>query len=105
LVQQIGALLLLRVPVRALQLTIALAMIVIVAFSLTRKDSWAQISIRVLSSRRPVGYLATLRANADAYNTNTYPEVLRTFAQMIEGTPKVQTFEAVTSTSYALVGA
>jgi hypothetical protein len=38
------------------------------------------------------------RANADAYNTNTYPEVLRTFARMIDGTPKVQTFEAVTST-------
>ena len=38
------------------------------------------------------------KANADAYNTNTYPEVLRTFAKMIDGTPKVQTFEAVTST-------
>ena len=38
------------------------------------------------------------KANAEAYNTNTYPEVLRTFARMIDGTPKVQTFEAVTST-------
>ena len=38
------------------------------------------------------------RASADAYNTNAYPEVLRTFARMIDGTPKVQTFEAVTST-------
>jgi hypothetical protein len=38
------------------------------------------------------------KANADAYNTNTYPEVLRTFARFIDGTPKVQTFEAVTST-------
>ena len=38
------------------------------------------------------------KANADAYNTNTYPEVLRTLARMIDGTPKVQTFEAVTST-------
>src|ERR1700730_3879165 len=38
------------------------------------------------------------KANAEAYNTNTYPEVLRTFAKMIDGTPKVQTFEAVTST-------
>ena len=37
------------------------------------------------------------KANADAYNTNTYPEVLKTFARMIDGTPKVQTFEAVTS--------
>ena len=40
------------------------------------------------------------KASADAYNTNAYPEVLRTFARMIDGTPKVQTFEAVTSTSH-----
>ena len=38
------------------------------------------------------------KANADAYNTNAYPEVLKTFARMIDGTPKVQTFESVTST-------
>jgi hypothetical protein len=37
------------------------------------------------------------KANAEAYNTNTYPEVLRTLAKMIDGTPKVRTFEAVTS--------
>ena len=38
------------------------------------------------------------KANADAYNTTTYPEVLKKLARMIDGTPKVQTFEAVTST-------
>jgi hypothetical protein len=38
------------------------------------------------------------KADAEAYNTNTYPEVLKTFARVIDGTPKVQTFEAVTST-------
>jgi hypothetical protein len=37
------------------------------------------------------------KATAEAYNTNTYPEVLRTLAKMIDGTPRVQTFEAVTS--------
>ena len=43
--------------------------------------------------------------NAEAYNTNTYPEVLKGFAKMIDGTPKVQTFEAVTSTFHnSLVG-
>ncbi len=36
--------------------------------------------------------------SADAYNTNGYPEVLRTLGRMIDGTPKVQTFEAVSST-------
>jgi hypothetical protein len=38
------------------------------------------------------------KANAEAYNTNAYPEVLKAFARFIDGTPKVQTFEAVTST-------
>jgi len=38
------------------------------------------------------------RADAEAYNTSTYPEVLKTFARMLDGTPKVQTFDAVTST-------
>ena len=38
------------------------------------------------------------KANAEAYNTNSHPEVLKTFARMIDGTPKVQTFESVTST-------
>jgi len=38
------------------------------------------------------------RADAEAYNTNTYPEVLKTLARMIDGTPKVRTFETITST-------
>ena len=38
------------------------------------------------------------KANAEAYNTNAYPEVLKTFARLIDGTPTVQTFEAVNST-------
>ena len=38
------------------------------------------------------------KANADAYNTNAYPEVLKTLSRFIDGTPRVQTFEAVTST-------
>jgi hypothetical protein len=38
------------------------------------------------------------KTNAEAYNTDTYPEVLKTLARMVDGTPKVQTFESVTST-------
>jgi heme-degrading monooxygenase HmoA len=45
------------------------------------------------------------KAHAEAYNTNQYPEVLRVFAKVIDGTPKVQTFEAVTSTLHTLVAA
>jgi hypothetical protein len=36
--------------------------------------------------------------DADSYNTNTYPQVLKTLARFIEGTPQVHTFDVVTST-------
>jgi hypothetical protein len=36
--------------------------------------------------------------DADTYNTNTYPQVLKTLARFIEGTPEVHTFDVVTST-------
>ena len=38
------------------------------------------------------------RTNAEAYSTNAYPEVLKALARIVDGTPKVQTFETVTST-------
>jgi len=36
--------------------------------------------------------------DAEAYNTNTYPQVLKTLARFIEGTPQVRNSEVVTST-------
>ena len=38
------------------------------------------------------------KSNADDYNTNTYPEVMKTLAEVIDGTPRVHTFETVIST-------
>ena len=38
------------------------------------------------------------RNDADTYNTNTYPQVLKTLAGFIEGTPQVHTSDVVTST-------
>ncbi len=38
------------------------------------------------------------KKDADTYNTNTYPQVLKTLARFIEGTPQVRTFDVVTST-------
>ena len=38
------------------------------------------------------------KADAEAYNANTYPQVLKTLARFIEGTPQVHTFDVVTST-------
>jgi hypothetical protein len=46
------------------------------------------------------------KADAEAYNANTYPVVLKTLTKAIDGTPKVQTFEAVTTTiHHVAVGA
>ena len=42
------------------------------------------------------------KIDAEAYNTNAYPEVLKTLARFIEGTPKVQTCDVVTSTLHKL---
>ena len=38
------------------------------------------------------------KSSAETYNTNTYPEVLKTMARFIEGKPKVQTGDVVNST-------
>jgi hypothetical protein len=42
------------------------------------------------------------KADAEAYNTNTYPQVLKTMARFIEGTPKVQTSDVVNSTFHKI---
>ena len=42
------------------------------------------------------------KANAEAYNTKAYPEVLKTLARFIEGTPTVQTGEVVNSTFHKI---
>ena len=40
------------------------------------------------------------KADAEKYNTNAYPDVLKTLARFVEGTPKVHTFDVVNSVSY-----
>jgi hypothetical protein len=42
------------------------------------------------------------KADADTYNTNSYPGVLKTMAKFIEGTPKVHTFDVVSSTLHKI---
>ena len=42
------------------------------------------------------------KVDAEAYNTNVYPEVLKSVARMVDGTPKVHTFETVTSTLHKI---
>ena len=38
------------------------------------------------------------KTDAETYNTNAYPQVLKTLARFIEGTPQVHTYDVVTST-------
>ena len=35
------------------------------------------------------------KSDAEAYNANVYPQVLKILAKVIDGTPKIRTFEAV----------
>jgi hypothetical protein len=38
------------------------------------------------------------KANAEAYNNNIYPDMVKTLASVMDGTPKVQSGEVVNST-------
>jgi len=42
------------------------------------------------------------RANAEAYNRETYPEVAKILARVVEGTPKVETYEVANSTFHKI---
>jgi hypothetical protein len=39
---------------------------------------------------------------AETYNRTTYPEVLKSLAKVVEGTPKVQTYEVCNSTTHEI---
>ena len=42
------------------------------------------------------------KEDAEAYNREKYPEVLKTLAKVVEGTPKVESFEVANSTSHQI---
>ena len=42
------------------------------------------------------------KTDAEAYNTNTYPQVLKSMERLIEETPKVQTSDVVNSTFHKI---
>ena len=43
-----------------------------------------------------------LKENADAYNSATYPEVLKKLGDVLEGSPQVRTYEVANSTFHKL---
>jgi heme-degrading monooxygenase HmoA len=42
------------------------------------------------------------REQADAYNSSSYPEVLRELNKIVEGTPRVQTYDVANSTAHKI---
>jgi len=40
------------------------------------------------------------KEHAEAYNTQAYPEVIKELSRVVEGTPRVQTFEVANSTMH-----
>lgn len=42
------------------------------------------------------------KENADAYSRDAYPALLKTLGRVVEGTPQVQTYEVVNSTSHKI---
>lgn len=103
----IGALLLLRVPVKALQLTIAVAMIAVATFSLARRGSGTR-EHSVSHRQRATGYVATLfLAVYGGFFSGGYVTMLTavfvllfglTFLQAVATTKVVNIFSSVTAT-------
>lgn len=42
------------------------------------------------------------KSNADDYNARVYPEILKTLAKTVDGTPRVQTFETVVTSFHSV---
>ena len=42
------------------------------------------------------------KEDAEAYNREKYPEVLKALSKVVEGTPKVESFEVANSTSHQI---
>ena len=45
------------------------------------------------------------KENAEAYNRETYPELAKILARVVEGTPKVETYEVANSTFHKIAAA
>ena len=45
------------------------------------------------------------KENAEAYNRGSYPEVAKILARVVEGTPKVETYEVANSTFHKIAAA
>jgi len=62
-----------------------------------------EIALFVSGGRKAVAIsLWDHKEDAETYNREKYPEVLKTMAEVIEGTPQVETYEVSNSTWYKI---
>jgi quinol monooxygenase YgiN len=63
-----------------------------------RKQSGFQEEVTLVNSKGAIGIsLWDNRKSAETYQTATYPQVLAKLTPVIEGTPKVETYETVST--------
>src|SRR5437667_12796714 len=70
-----------------------------------RKQSGFQAEITFRAADRAEAVAISLwhrKENADNYSRDTYPEVLKSLAKVIEGTPKVENYEVANSTFHKI---
>ena len=62
-----------------------------------------EIALVVSGGRKAVAIsMWDQKENAETYNSTKYPEVLKAMVDVIEGTPKVETYEVSNSTWYKI---
>jgi len=72
---------------------------------LLRKQPGFRDQITFVAPERPEALAISFwetKENCETYNRSGYPEVLKIVSKYVEGTPKVETFELLTSTLHKL---
>jgi len=72
---------------------------------LLRKQPGFRDEITFIAPERSEALAVTFwetKENADTYNRTAYPEILKLVANVVDGMPKVETFELVNSTMHKL---
>ena len=75
------------------------------AIPLLRKQKGFQDEITLVAPNGTEAVAISLwdkRENAEAYSRDAYPGLLKTLSRVVEGTPQVQTYEVVNSTSHKI---
>ena len=73
--------------------------------SLLRKQKGFQDEISFVAPERNEAVAISFwdkKESAEAYNREKYPEILKALSKVVEGTPRVETFEVGNSTSHEI---